>query len=180
MSEQVGAQPTLPPPDPSLIPVIDVVSAKGWTEGKRPDPIAGTSVNAFARDLEHPRWLYVLPNGDVLVAETNGPVRPDDNTSIKGRFVKRYQQKAGGAVPSANRITLLRDADGDGVAEVKTPFITNLTSPFGMALVGDTLYVADTDAILRFPYRAGETKLVADDVGNTVWRVAAIVAPASR
>jgi glucose/arabinose dehydrogenase len=81
LSEQVGAQPTLPPPDPSLIPVIDVVSARGWTEGKRPDPIAGTSVNAFARDLEHPRWLYVLPNGDVLVAETNGPVRPDDNTS---------------------------------------------------------------------------------------------------
>ncbi|HKW00491.1 MAG TPA: sorbosone dehydrogenase family protein [Vicinamibacterales bacterium] len=159
LTEGVGAAPALPPPDSSLIPVINVVSAKGWANGRTPAPVVGTNVNAFARDLDHPRWLYVLPNGDVLVAETNAPVRPDDNTSIRGRFVKHYQQKAGGAVPSANRITLLRDADGDGVAEVRTPFITNLNSPFGMALVGTTLYVADTDAILRFTYREGETTI---------------------
>ena len=97
---------------------------------------AGTTVTAFATGLVHPRWLYVLPNGDVLVAETNAPERPKDNRGIKGWFFKLFQKKAGGAVPSANRITLLRDADGDGVAETRWAFLTGLTSPFGMALVG--------------------------------------------
>jgi glucose/arabinose dehydrogenase len=118
-------------------------------------------VAAFARDLQHPRWLYVLPNGDVLVAETNAPARPRDNRGIKGWFFKRYQKKAGGAAPSANRITLLRDADGDGVAETRTAFLTDLNAPFGMALVGDTLYVANTDAVMAFPYRGGETAVTA-------------------
>ena len=106
----------------------------------------------------------MLPNGDVLVAETNAPPRPDDGKGIKGWFFKRYQKKAGGAVPSANRITLLRDADHDGVADVRTAFLTGLNSPFGMALVGDTLYVANTDAVVRFPYTPGATQITAAPV----------------
>ena len=98
----------------------------------------------------------MLPNGDVLVAETNAPPRPEDGKGIKGWFIKRYQKKAGGAVPSANRITLLRDADGDGVAETRTVFLDGLNSPFGMALVGDSFYVANTDAIVRFPTTTGD------------------------
>jgi glucose/arabinose dehydrogenase len=125
---------------------------------------AGTRVNAFATGLEHPRWLYVLPNRDVLVAETNAPPKPDDNKGIKGWFFKRYQKKAGGAVPSANRITLLRDADGDGVAELRTVLIDGLHSPFGMALVGQTLYVANSDAVVRLPYVTGETRITATPV----------------
>jgi glucose/arabinose dehydrogenase len=154
-----GPSPTLPPPQHSLIPLVHVVDAQGWPEGTTPVGAAGTRVTAFARGLEHPRWLHVLPNGDVLVAETNAPERPQDGRGIKGWFFKLFQKKAGGAVPSANRITLLRDADGDGVAETRTAFLTGLTSPFGMALVGDTLYVADTDAVLRFPYRDGATQI---------------------
>jgi glucose/arabinose dehydrogenase len=124
-------------------------------------PAEGTTVTAFARGLDHPRWLYVLPNGDVLVAETNAPERPDDAKGIKGFFFKRFQKKAGGAVPSANRITLLRDADGDGVAETRSAFLSGLTSPVGMALVGTTLYVANTDALVRFPYATGQTRIAA-------------------
>jgi glucose/arabinose dehydrogenase len=153
----VGPNPTLPPPEKSLIPTVNVVDAKGWADGQMPTAASGTRVTAFARGLEHPRWLYVLPNGDVLVAETNAPARPEDGKGIKGWFFKRYQKKAGGAVPSANRITLLRDADGDGVAETRSVFASDLTSPFGMALVGDTLYVANADALVRLPYSAGAT-----------------------
>jgi glucose/arabinose dehydrogenase len=116
-------------------------------------------VVAFAGELNHPRWLYVLPNGDVLVAETNAPVRPDDNKGLKGWFIKRYMKQAGAAVPSANRITLLRDADGDGIAEIRSAFLDSLNSPFGMALVGDTLYVANTDAVVRFPYHDGQMRI---------------------
>jgi glucose/arabinose dehydrogenase len=153
----VGENPTLPPPETSLIPTVNVVTAVGWSEGEMPAAAPGTRVTAFARGLDHPRWLHVLPNGDVLVAETNAPPRPEGGKGIKGWFFKRYQKKAGGAVPSANRITLLRDADGDGVAETRTVFAANLTSPFGMALVGDTLYVANSDALVRLPYTAGAT-----------------------
>ncbi|PKO58232.1 MAG: sorbosone dehydrogenase, partial [Betaproteobacteria bacterium HGW-Betaproteobacteria-18] len=122
-------------------------------------PAEGTSVTAFATGLEHPRWLFVLPNGDVLVAETAAPPKPDDNQGIKGWFAKRVLKKVGAGVPSANRIALLRDADGDGVAEVRTVFLEGLHSPFGMALVGSDFYVANTDAILRFPYTSGETRI---------------------
>jgi glucose/arabinose dehydrogenase len=118
----VGPTPTLPEPSTSVIPLVNVVDAKGWPDGASPSAVPGTTVGAFARGLSHPRWLYVLPNGDVLVAETNAPKRPDDNKGIKGWFFKHYQKKAGGAVPSANRITLLRDADGDGVADTRTVF----------------------------------------------------------
>ena len=155
----MGPDPTIPAPSTSLIPVINVVDAKGWSATTSPASANGTSVAAFARGLNHPRWLYVLPNGDVLVAETNAPKRPDDNKGIKGWFFKHYQKKAGGAVPNANRITLLRDADGDGVAETQTPFLADLNSPFGMALVGSNFYVANTDAVVRFPYTTGDTKI---------------------
>ena len=152
-----GPDPVLPAPRTSLIPTVNVVTAKGWPAGGTPVAAEGTTVVAFARDLEHPRWLYVLPNGDVLAAETNAPPRPEDGKGLKGWFFKRYQKKAGGAVPSANRITLFRDANGDGVAETRSVFLAGLTSPFGMALVGQTLYVANTDAIVRFPYVEGAT-----------------------
>jgi glucose/arabinose dehydrogenase len=154
----VGPNPSLPPPEKSLIPTVNVIKAVGWADGHMPTAAPGTHVTAFARGLDHPRWLYVLPNGDVLVAETNAPPRPEDGKGLKGWFFKRYQKNAGGAVPSANRITLLRDADGDGVAEMRTVFAASLTSPFGMALVGDALYVANSDALVRLPYREGATE----------------------
>ena len=157
-SSGVGPHPVLPEPSHAPIPTVNVVTAKGWPEGSTPVASGGHQVVAFARGLDHPRWLYVLPNGDVLVAETNAPPRPEDGKGVKGWFFKKYQKKAGGAVPSANRITLLRDADGDGVAETRTPFATDLTSPFGMALVGDSLYIANSDALVRVAYRPGETR----------------------
>ena len=154
-----GPNPVLPRPSTSLIPLVNVVTAKGWGAGARPLAAAGLSVNAFAAGLDHPRWLYVLPNGDVLVAETNAPKRPADNPGIRGWFFKRYQKKAGGAAPTANRITLLRDSDNDGVADVRTVFLAGLNSPFGMALVGNAFYVANTDAVVRFPYAPGDTRI---------------------
>jgi glucose/arabinose dehydrogenase len=138
-----------------------IAPAKGWPDGAKPVPAAGTSVTAFATGLDHPRWIYVLPNGDVLVAETNAPDKPEDNKGIKGWFMKKEMEKAGAGVPSANRLTLLRDADGDGVAEVRTVFLEGLNSPFGMALVGSDFYVADTDSVLRFPYTSGVTHISA-------------------
>jgi hypothetical protein len=160
----MGPDPVLPAPETSLIPLVNVVTAKGWQGDAKPVAAEGTSVAAFARDLDHPRWLYVLPNGDVLVAETNSPPRPKDNRGIKGFFFKFFQKQAGGAAPSANRITLLRDSDGDGVAEVRTAFLENLNAPFGMALVGDAFYVANSDAVVRFPYAAGQSRIDASPV----------------
>lgn len=164
VSAGTGPHPTLPAPDKALIPLVHVVSAEGWPEGARPVAAEGMAVGALARGLDHPRWLYVLPNGDVLVAETNAPVRPQDNRGIKGWFFNHFQKKAGGAVPSADRITLLRDGDGDGVAETRSVFLSGLRSPFGMALVGDVLYVANSDAVVRYPYTPGETKITAPGV----------------
>ena len=161
VSAGMGANPTLPEPRTSMIPTVKVATAKGWAANETPVPADGSAVVGFASGLSHPRWLYVLPNGDVLVAETNAPARPEDNKGLKGWFFKRFQKKAGGAVPSANRITLLRDADGDGVAETRSEFLAGLNSPFGMALVGDTLYVANTDALIAFPYSEGQTKIEA-------------------
>ena len=155
----IGPKPLIPPPNSTPIPTINVVTAKGWAPGQTPIPAAGTRVTAFASGLNHPRWLYVLPNGDVLVAETNAPKRPEDSKGIKGWFFRYFQSKAGGAVPTPNRIILLRDADGDGVAETRTVFLSGLNSPFGMALVGGTFYVANTDAVVRFPYHAGDTHI---------------------
>jgi glucose/arabinose dehydrogenase len=161
VADGMGPKPVLPAPRRSLLPTVNVVSAKGWTGEEKPVAVEGTAASAFARALDHPRWLYVLPNGDVLVAETNAPPRPRHAKGIKGWFFKRYQKKAGGAAPSANRITLLRDADGDGVAEVRSALLSGLNAPFGMALVGDVLYVANSDAVVRFPYSPGQTQITA-------------------
>ena len=161
VADGTGPHPMLPRPSKTLIPTIDVVTAKGWLAGETPLAADGLAVKAFATHLNHPRWLHVLPNGDVLVAETNAPERPDDGKGIKGWFFKRYQKKAGGAVPSANRIVLLRDTDGDGVAEERLVLLDRLSSPFGMALVGNDLFVANTDAIVRFPYTEGQTSITA-------------------
>jgi glucose/arabinose dehydrogenase len=156
-----GPEPDLPKPSKNLIPVVNVQEATGWPDGQRPDAASGLSVRAFATGLDHPRALHVLPNGDVLVAETNAPPRPEDGDGIRGYFMKQAMEKAGAAVPSANRISLLRDSDGDGIAEETYPFLTGLHSPYGMQLVGDTLYVANTDAIVAFPYEEGATSIEA-------------------
>ncbi|MGH7602911.1 MAG: PQQ-dependent sugar dehydrogenase [Gemmatimonadaceae bacterium] len=154
-----GPAPAIPPRREAMIPTVNYVKAKGWPAGDAPIPAAGLAVNAFASGLDHPRWVYVLPNGDALVAETNAPTRPDDNKGIKGFFFKFFSARAGGAVPSPNRILLLRDTDGDGVADTRTVFLSGLHSPFGMALVGNTFYVANTDAVVRYPYSRGETSI---------------------
>ena len=154
-----GPDPALPQPTKTVIPTVKVAPAKGWPEGVTPKAAAGMQVSAFARNLEHPRWVYVLPNGDVLVAETAAPERPEEGKGIKSRVMSSYYKKAGSAVKSANRITLLRDADGDGVPELRQAFLEGLNSPFGMALVGDDLYIANTDAVVRFPYREGQTRI---------------------
>lgn len=164
VADGMGPTPALPKPDGRLIPTVNVAKAKGWPAQAKPVSAAGTQVNAFARDLDHPRWLLVLPNGDVLVAETNAPERPEDNTGIRGYFFKKFLKKGGGAAPSANRITLLRDANGDGVAETKSVLLEGLYSPFGMALVGNDLYIAASDALLKFPYTRGDTRIAAGPV----------------
>jgi glucose/arabinose dehydrogenase len=155
-----GPNPQIPPPSEALIPTIKIARATGWPEGEMPTAADGLAVNAFAMGLEHPRWLLVLPNGDVLVAETNTPKQDEAAVGgIKGLIFHWALSLAGAAVPSPNRIILLRDADGDGVAETKSVFLKDLNSPFGMALIGDKLYVADADALLRFDYREGANEI---------------------
>jgi len=156
-----GPTPILPEPHSTPIPTIKIATAVGWPAGTAPVAASGLAVAAFAANLDHPRWLYVLPNNDVLVAETNAPVRPEDGKGIRGWFQKRAMKKAGAVVSSPNRIILLRDADGDGKAETKSVFLQGLNSPFGMTLIDHTLYVANTDAILRFPYSDGMTQITA-------------------
>jgi glucose/arabinose dehydrogenase len=155
----VGANPTIPPPNKTYFPTVKIASATGWPQDGKPKAATGLRVNAFAKGLEHPRWLFVLPNGDVLVAETNGPERPDDTKGIKGWVFKTVQNWVGAGVPSPDRITLLRDRDGDGVAETRSLFLKNLYSPFGMALIADDLYVANANAIMRFKYQEGATEI---------------------
>jgi glucose/arabinose dehydrogenase len=157
----VGPDPVLPSPQSSLVPVVNVAQAKGWPAGAQPAAPSGVTVTAFASGLDHPRWIHVLPNGDVLIAETNAPPRPEDSKGIKAKVMKSLMQKAGAKAPSANRISLLRDADGDGVAETRSVFLEGLNSPFGMALVGSDFYVANTDSVMRFPYVAGQTRIAA-------------------
>ena len=159
VADGTGPSPTLPAPNKTLIPTVNIAPAIGWPQGAKPVAAPGTQVAAFAERLDHPRWLYVLPNGDVLVAETNAPPRPDDGKGIKGWVMGITKKNAGAGVPSANRITLLRDKDHDGVAETRTTFIENLNSPFGMTLVGNDFYVADTDQLLRFRYESGATSI---------------------
>lgn len=156
-----GPRPALVAPSTgALVPMVRVAKAVGWKSDATPTPAPGLVVTAFARDLDHPRWLHVLPNGDVLVAESAAPAGPKPK-GIRAWAFSQVMKYAGSAVPSADRITLLRDADGDGVAETRSVFLQGLRSPIGMALVGDALYVANTDAILRFPYTAGQMQLTA-------------------
>ena len=157
VSDGTGPSPKLPEPNKTLIPTVNIAPAIGWPHGAKPQAAPGTRVAAFAEGLDHPRWLYQLPNGDVLVAETNAPPKPDDSKGIRGWVMDKVMSRAGAGVPSPNRITLLRDKDGDGVAETRTVFIDKLNSPFGMALVGNDFYVADTDKLLRFKYQPGAT-----------------------
>ena len=159
VAEGTGPSPELPAPNKTWLPTVNIAPAVGWSDGDKPTAAAGTQVAAFAEGLDHPRWLYVLPNGDVLVAETNAPPKPDDSKGLRGWVMKKVMGRAGATVPSANRITLLRDSNHDGVAETKTTFIENINSPFGMTLVGNDLYVADTDRLLRFNYVEGETTI---------------------
>ena len=164
----IGPNPQLVQPVKSLIPTVKVADAVGWAPGTTPVAAQGLRVNALADRLDHPRWIHVLPNGDVLVAESNAPPKPEgEDKGIKAWFMKMFMKKAGAGVKSANRITLLRDVDGDGVAEVRSAFLENLVSPFGMALVGDQLYIANADAVVRVPYREGDTKVSAQPVRLT-------------
>ena len=154
-----GPAPKLPAPNKTLIPTVNIAPAIGWPEGAKPVAAAGTQVALYAQHLDHPRWLYVLPNGDVLVAETNSPPKPDDSKGIRGWVMEKVMGRAGAGVPSANRISLLRDKDGDGVAETRYTFLQNLNSPFGITLVGNDLYIADTDRLLRFQYQPGANEI---------------------
>lgn len=161
VAEGTGPHPRWVAPNPTLIPTVNIAPARGWPEGVTPQAAEGTRVAAFARGLDHPRWLLVLPNGDVLVAETNAPARPDDSTGLKGAVARLVMKRAGAAAPSANRITLLRDSQGRGVADERHAFLSGLNAPFGMVLLGQHLYVANTDAVLRFPYTPGQTQISA-------------------
>jgi glucose/arabinose dehydrogenase len=161
----VGREPTLPGPDKNLLPTVQIAPAIGWSGDSQPVPAPGLVVVRFASDLIHPRWLHVLPNGDVLVAETNAPDRPAEYQGLKGKVMKKMMARAGAATPSANRITLLRDSDGDGTADLRASFLEGLHSPFGMALVGSRLYVANTDGIVSFDYHEGATALS----GRATW-----------
>jgi glucose/arabinose dehydrogenase len=164
VSAGMGPNPKLPPPKSTLIPTVNIAKVVGWPAGVTPTPAAGLKVTQFADGLDHPRWLLVLPNGDVLVAETDAPPKPEDSKGIKGWVMKLLMKEAGTGTPSANRITLLRDKDGDGVADDRSVLLENLYSPFGMTLVGSDLYVADSDALMRFPYHQGDTKITAPGV----------------
>ena len=158
-SAGMGATPTLPEPKHTLIPTINIAPATGWPAGVMPIAMAGLTVTSLAIGLDHPRWISVLPNGDVLVAESNAPPKSEDGKGIKGRVMKMVMARAGAGVPSANRITLLRDADGDGQAEIRSVFLQNLNSPFGMVVIANDLYIANSDAVVRVPYLAGQTSI---------------------
>jgi len=153
-----GSAPAIPAAKPQgAVPTLKMPTAQGWAPGQVPMAAPGLKVNAFARNLDHPRWIYCLPNGDVLIAESSsvpGPVK-----TIFGLATRATMERAGAIVPSANRITRLRDADGDGVAEIQAPFMEGLNQPFGMALVGDTFYVGNTDGVMAFPYAKDATRI---------------------
>jgi glucose/arabinose dehydrogenase len=157
---EYGPHPVIPAPDTHLIPTLKIAKAEPWVGDAMPHAAQGLTVSAVARGLQHPRWLYVLPNGDILVAESQAPPKPDDGKGVRGKVQKHEQKEAGsGDAPSANRITLLRDARGDGGSVERHTFLQGLNSPIGMVLVGDTFYVADSDAVVKVPYQTGETEI---------------------
>ena len=159
MDQMVGRDPVLGEPRPQTVPTVNIAEVARWGADQKPTAAQGLQVERYAVDLDHPRNLYTLPNGDILVAETNSP--PRENGGIEGWVMKHLLGKAGAATPSANRITLLRDSDGDGEVDLRSTFLKGLNSPFGMALVGDRFFVADTDALLEFPYAQGDTQISA-------------------
>ena len=169
----IGPNPQLPAPHQNLLlPTVNIAPAEGWPQGVIPQAPAGFKVTALVSGLDHPRWVYVLPNGDVLVAESNKPPQPEDVKNVhadglRGKAMGMVMKRAGAGTPSANRITLLRDSDGDGVAETTSVFLKDLTSPFGMALVGNQLYIANADAIVKVPYETGQTSISAAPVKVT-------------
>lgn len=162
-SAGVGPHPSLPSPVRTVIPTVNIARATGWADGESPVAGTGLVVSSFAKGLQHPRWLHVLPNGDVLVAETNAP-GTGPTGGVRAWVMGKVMARAGARVPSPNRIVLLRDADGDGVAEKRSVLLENLNSPFGMALVGDQLFVANADSLWRFPYAAGTERIAAAGV----------------
>jgi len=161
MSAGIGVHPALPLPQPTFIPTVNIAHAIGWPDNASPKAANGMRVDLYASGLDHPRWLYVLPDGDVLVAESNAPPKPEDGKGIKGWIMGLAMKRAGAAVASANRITLLRDTNNDGVADLRSTLLDKLNSPFGMALIGNDLYIADTDKVLLFPYHNGDTRITA-------------------
>lgn len=168
LEQGVGPDPALPKPQSSILPTVNIAKANRWQAGQTPRAGKGLQVNVFARGLKHPRWLHVLPNGDVLVAETNAPNRPDNATGIRGWVMKKVMQRAGAGVPSADRITLLRDTTGDGHADERHVLIDGLYSPFGMALVDHKLYIANTDAVRVFDYHENIDRIGSGDEGRTL------------
>ncbi|MGQ3017186.1 PQQ-dependent sugar dehydrogenase [Phenylobacterium sp.] len=152
-----GAEPSIPAPEGDLLPRVNPAKAVGWPEGAAPVAPEGFVVTRFAGDLSHPRWLLVLPNGDVLVSEASSEPKPPEG--LMDRIAQRVQAYAGALKPSPNRIMLLRDANGDGLAEVREVFASGLNRPQGMALVGGTLYIANTDALVATPYRDGQLRM---------------------
>ena len=160
-----GATPQLPPPKSSLIPTLNARQAVGWPPGAAPVAPAGFTVTRYAGDLTHPRWLLVMPNGDVLVSEASS--EPAKDKGVTAMIANLLQKKAGAIMESPNRITLLRDSDGDGVAEVRSTFAEGLKRPFGMTLTGGKLYVANDDAVVAFPYVDGQTQITG--VGEKVF-----------
>ena len=157
-AELTGRVPVLSQPRSQTIPTVSVATAVGWRQGQMPTPAPGLEVKPFAQGLDHPRNMYILPNGDVLVAETNAPPR-EEQTGIRAWIEGKIMGRAGARTPSANRIALLRDSDGDGIAETKTVFLSGLNSPYGMALIGNTFYVANTDALMAYDYTPGATAI---------------------
>lgn len=155
----MGTDPLIPQVADALLPTVNIAPAKGWPEGALPIAADGLKVNAFADNLDHPRWMLVLPNGDLLVAESNKPSGSGGIKGLKGWIGNLVQKRAGAGVESADRISLLRDTDDDGIADQRHIFLDNLMSPFGMALVDSTLYIANTDALLAFNYRPGQTRI---------------------
>ncbi|WP_454696125.1 PQQ-dependent sugar dehydrogenase [Achromobacter aegrifaciens] len=164
----MGPTPQLPAPNPTTIPTVKTAKAIGWPAGAHPAAANGMEVTEFASGLDHPRWLYVLPNGDVLVAETNAPPKPESASGgFKGWVAGLVMKRAGARTDSANRITLLRDTNHDGVADTRSVLLEGLNSPFGMALIGNQLYVANADAVVRFPYETGQQRISAAGVKVT-------------
>lgn len=158
--QAVGTAPTIPAARPQgSLPTLKMPTARGWSPGQLPAAAPGLKVNAFAAGLKHPRWVHVLPNGDVTVAESlsvPGPVR-----SLFGYAMVSTMRRAAAIGSSPNRVTLLRDADGDGVAEIRDTLLEGQRQPFGMALLGDTFYVGNTDGVVAFPYTPGTTRITA-------------------